>query len=103
MIEVEGQPLAANVRRLVQALEFLGAPLPTELRAGLAFAGEARDAAIAFERFSQYSGPALRNQLRKYLPMFRRAALNMELNSLSDGARISRRIENRKWLQWRTA
>ncbi len=36
---VEGQPLAANVERLVQALEFLGAPLPPELQAALKDAG----------------------------------------------------------------
>ena len=44
-IAVEGQPLAANVQRLVEALEFLGAPLPAETRAALRSAGETRDAA----------------------------------------------------------
>jgi hypothetical protein len=39
----EGQPLAANVERLVQALEFLGAPLPRETAAALAEACKARD------------------------------------------------------------
>ncbi len=29
-IDVEGQPLAANVTRLLQALDFLGSPLPKE-------------------------------------------------------------------------
>src|SRR5262245_4006475 len=29
-LEVEGQPLASNVQRLIQALEFLGTPLPVE-------------------------------------------------------------------------
>ena len=45
LVEVEGQPLAANVQRLMQALEFLGAPLPAETRAGLDAAAVARDAA----------------------------------------------------------
>lgn len=43
-VAVEGQPLAANVQRVVEALEFLGAPLPAQLRAELAKAGIARDA-----------------------------------------------------------
>jgi hypothetical protein len=41
-VEVEGQPLAANVERVIQALEFLGAPLAADVRAALAEAG--RDA-----------------------------------------------------------
>jgi hypothetical protein len=45
VIAVEGQPLAANVRRVVEALEFLGAPLAKEKQAALAAAGQARDAA----------------------------------------------------------
>ena len=45
VVEVEGQPLAANIERLMQALDYLGAPLPAETRAGLAAAGSARDAA----------------------------------------------------------
>ncbi|OYW25114.1 MAG: hypothetical protein B7Z55_00270 [Planctomycetales bacterium 12-60-4] len=32
VIEVEGQPLAANAQRLLQALEYLGAPLPGGVR-----------------------------------------------------------------------
>ncbi len=43
-VEVEGQPLASNVQRLVQALEFLGAPLPIEMTNALQAAGRARDA-----------------------------------------------------------
>jgi hypothetical protein len=43
-IEVEAQPLASNVRRLIQALEFLGAPLPSETVNALQSAGRARDA-----------------------------------------------------------
>src|SRR3954454_13277972 len=43
VVPVEGQPLAANVDRVVQALEFLGAPLPGETAAALAKAGAARD------------------------------------------------------------
>ena len=42
-VAVEGQPLAANIERLAAALEFLGAPLPTEVRANLVNAGQARD------------------------------------------------------------
>lgn len=44
VIEVDGQPLAANAQRLMQALEFLGAPLPVEVRAAVASAATARDA-----------------------------------------------------------
>jgi hypothetical protein len=36
LVEVEGQPLAANVRRVTQALEFLGAPLAVEMSAAFA-------------------------------------------------------------------
>jgi hypothetical protein len=42
--KVEGQPLAANVTRVVESLEFLGAPLPKVLVAQLEQAGQARDA-----------------------------------------------------------
>jgi hypothetical protein len=41
--DVEGQPLAANIQRLVDALEYLGSPLPADLRVRLARAGNARD------------------------------------------------------------
>lgn len=40
LVEVEGQPLAANVLRVVQAMEFLGAPLGVDVGAAVA----ARDA-----------------------------------------------------------
>jgi EF hand len=43
-VEVEGQPLAANVTRLLQALEFLGAPLPADATTALEAAVKARDA-----------------------------------------------------------
>jgi hypothetical protein len=39
-VEVEGQPLAANVERLRQALDFLGAPLPEGVAAALKAAVE---------------------------------------------------------------
>jgi hypothetical protein len=39
-VEVEGQPLAANVERLQSALEFLGAPLPAGTQAALRDAGK---------------------------------------------------------------
>jgi hypothetical protein len=38
-VEVEGQPLAANVERLAEALEVLGTPLPAGLRDALKAAG----------------------------------------------------------------
>ena len=44
-VAVEGQPLASNVERLVDALEYLGAPLPAATRTELIAAGRARDAA----------------------------------------------------------
>lgn len=44
VIEVEGQPLAANARRVVQALDFLGVPLADEVRSKLQAAVTARDA-----------------------------------------------------------
>ena len=43
-VQVEAQPLAANIQRVVEALEYLGASLPADLRAELASAGQARDA-----------------------------------------------------------
>ena len=43
-VVVEAQPLAANIERLDQALEYLGAPLPADVRAALKRAGQARDA-----------------------------------------------------------
>ena len=44
VVSAEGQPLAANVERLAEALEYLGAPLPPETRTALTRAGQARDA-----------------------------------------------------------
>src|SRR4051794_37629523 len=44
-VAVEGQPLAANARRLDQALDNLGAPLPPATRKALQAACAARDAA----------------------------------------------------------
>jgi hypothetical protein len=43
-VEVEGQPLAGNAQRLLDALQFLGAPLPSETAAALQAAAKARDA-----------------------------------------------------------
>ncbi len=43
-VEVEGQPLAANVQRLLQALDSLGAPLPEETRKALQTPLAERDA-----------------------------------------------------------
>jgi hypothetical protein len=42
---VAGQPLAANVLRLVEALDYLGAPLPEEMKEELARLAQLRDAA----------------------------------------------------------
>src|SRR5262249_32080166 len=43
-VEVEGQPLAANVQRLLQALEYLGAALPDEAAAPIQEAIRERNA-----------------------------------------------------------
>jgi hypothetical protein len=43
-VEVEGQPLAANATRLLQALEFLGSPLPSDTTKALLTAIETKDA-----------------------------------------------------------
>jgi hypothetical protein len=43
-VEVEGQPLAANTQRLLDALQFLGAPLPAPTATALQAAIKARDA-----------------------------------------------------------
>ncbi len=45
VIDVDGQPLAANVVRLLDAFRFLGAPLPSESEAALRKAANARDGA----------------------------------------------------------
>jgi hypothetical protein len=42
--EVEAQPLAANVQRIEEAMEYVGTPLAAPLRAELRRAGQARDA-----------------------------------------------------------
>lgn len=44
VVAVEGQPLAANAKRLLQALEFLGAPLRTKTSKSIVAAANARDA-----------------------------------------------------------
>jgi hypothetical protein len=44
-VPVEGQPLASNVTRLLQALETLGTPLPADKTAALTAAAKAQDAA----------------------------------------------------------
>src|SRR5262245_45070730 len=43
VVRVEGQPLAANVRRVVRTLEMLGQPLPAELSAAIEAAAQERD------------------------------------------------------------
>lgn len=44
VVDVEGQPLGANVKRLISALDYLGAPLSDELVHKLTVASEQRDA-----------------------------------------------------------
>ena len=44
VVDVEGQPLGANVKRLISALDYLGAPLSDELVQKLTVASEQRDA-----------------------------------------------------------
>lgn len=44
LVSVEGQPLAGNVQRVLQALDYLGAPLPREKTAALEAAVKERDA-----------------------------------------------------------
>jgi hypothetical protein len=43
-VPAEGQPLGENAKRVVQALQFLGAPLPAETAAAIDQAAKARDA-----------------------------------------------------------
>ena len=43
-VDVEGQPLAANAQRLMEALQILGSPLPAETATPLQAAAKARDA-----------------------------------------------------------
>ena len=45
-VAVEAQPLAANIERVAQALDSLGAPLPADVRAALTRAGKDRDARV---------------------------------------------------------
>ncbi len=49
-VTVEAQPLSANIERLVEALEYLGAPLPPDVRRELLQAGQDRDAKALQER-----------------------------------------------------
>ena len=42
--EVDGQPLAANVKRVIEAMQFLGSPLPVDEAEKLNAAGKERDA-----------------------------------------------------------
>src|SRR5262249_49311153 len=42
-VAVEGQPLAANVKRLLHALDYLGAPLPADTQKALKAACDDRD------------------------------------------------------------
>lgn len=51
---VEGQPLAANVTRVIEALTFLGSPLPDELIEKLNAAGAAREATTLQKLLDQH-------------------------------------------------
>jgi hypothetical protein len=50
LVAVEAQPLASNIQRVIEAMEYLGAPLPADVRADLTRAGQARDAKTLQER-----------------------------------------------------
>src|SRR5262245_10441334 len=50
IVPVEGQPLAANVARVLEALNLLGAPLPDAASQAIGEAGRARDARSLQER-----------------------------------------------------
>lgn len=54
MLVVEGQPLGANVKRLVQALEYLGAPLPQAVTEKLLVAADSRDTASLQETLDSH-------------------------------------------------
>src|SRR5262245_25805999 len=54
IIPVEGQPLAANVGRLLEALKYLGAPLPEKTAQALQAAIEARDGKRVQELFDPH-------------------------------------------------
>ena len=53
-VAVEAQPLAANIMRLVDALEYLGRPLPNNVRGELTRRGQARDAATLQQLVDPY-------------------------------------------------
>lgn len=53
-VPVEGQPLAANITRVSQALQFLGAPLPGEVARELEAAAQAQDAERLQELFDAH-------------------------------------------------
>jgi hypothetical protein len=54
LVPVEGQPLAENVRRVVRALESLGAPLPPETAGALTEAVNVRDASALQDRLDPH-------------------------------------------------
>ena len=45
IIAVDGQPLAANIARVIEALDYLGVPLPADVRTAIGTAAPGRDAA----------------------------------------------------------
>src|SRR5262245_33692187 len=54
-VTVEGQPLAANVKRLLEALDFLGSPLPTDATKALKAAAQDQDAKKIQELLDQHA------------------------------------------------
>src|SRR2546428_6431807 len=55
VVPVAAQPLSANVTRLVEALDFLGAPLPADVRTSLAEAARKPDAVRLQEVLDEYA------------------------------------------------
>lgn len=53
-VAVDGQPLAANITRLLDALEYLGRPLPDSVRREAARRGQTRDAAALQQLVDPY-------------------------------------------------
>ena len=53
LVNVEGQPLGANVERIIQAFQILGHPLPAELQGALAQDIRHRDAQAIQKRLDE--------------------------------------------------
>ena len=82
VVEVEGQPLGANVARMIQGLDFLGASLPAAEVQQLKAAIEKRDAAAIQKIIAPHvlAGVSLNPEVRVKLqrwPVYSRAALGI--------------------------